>query len=95
MNAINTIMAVVDIHNFRIIQPYRVAKSAWDALHTVYEGTDKVMMSRLQMLRSKFKMLKMKKGETISYFNDRLMDLVNEADKLDSSYNGRSWWIKY
>ncbi|GAA0141469.1 hypothetical protein LIER_02606 [Lithospermum erythrorhizon] len=54
--AFNDILYVVDINVFKLINTCIVAKTAWDTLETAYEKTQKVRMSRLQQLTTRFKL---------------------------------------
>ncbi|CAM8923491.1 unnamed protein product [Rhodiola kirilowii] len=78
----NAIFSGVDENVFKLIANCEIGKEAWDILRTAHEGTYKVRNSRMQMLTAKFKDLKMKKEETITEFNTRVLDLSNEAAAL-------------
>ncbi|CAM8920446.1 unnamed protein product [Rhodiola kirilowii] len=80
--AMNAIFSAVDENVFKLIANCEVAKEAWDILRTAYEGTDKVRNSRIQMVTTKFEDLKMKEEETIAEFNERVLNLSNEAAAL-------------
>ena len=80
--ALNTIFNAVDSNQFKLISTCESAKNAWDVLQTAYEGTNMVMLSRLQLLTTKFENLKMRDEENIGEFNARLCDIANEAFAL-------------
>ncbi|GAA0165522.1 hypothetical protein LIER_20907 [Lithospermum erythrorhizon] len=46
--ALNSIFNVMDPNIFKMISKCSVAKEAWEILHTAYEGTTKVRISKLQ-----------------------------------------------
>ncbi|CAM8934137.1 unnamed protein product [Rhodiola kirilowii] len=83
--AMNAIFSRVDENVFKLIANWEVAKEAWDTIRTAYEGTNKVRNSRMQMVTTKFKDLRMKEEETITEFNARVLDLSNEAAALGKS----------
>lgn len=67
----------VDKNMFRFINTCTEAKDAWAILKTAHEGTSKVKISRLQLLITKLKNLKMDEYESISDFNIILRDIAN------------------
>ncbi|CAM8943747.1 unnamed protein product [Rhodiola kirilowii] len=80
--AMNAIFSGVDENVMKLIINCEVAKEALDILQMAYEGTDKVRNSRMQIVTTKFEEMKMKDSETIPEFNDRVLDLSNEAAAL-------------
>ncbi|KAK2363199.1 gag-protease polyprotein [Trifolium repens] len=80
--ALNAIFNGVDENIFKLINTYTEAKQAWEILQTAHEGTSKVRMSKLQLLTSKFKNLRMEDDETISEFNTRVRDIANSCFTL-------------
>ncbi|GAA0139493.1 hypothetical protein LIER_01022 [Lithospermum erythrorhizon] len=79
--ALNAIFNAVDINVFKLINTYTVAKIAWDTLETTYEGTQKVRMSRLQQLKTRFEILRIEDDETIVSYN-KIKDIPNESFSL-------------
>jgi len=51
-------------------------------LKTAHEGTCKVKSSRLQLLTTQFKNLKMKEDENIQDFHMNILDMANSFDSL-------------
>ncbi|CAM8966753.1 unnamed protein product [Rhodiola kirilowii] len=80
--AMNVIFSGVDGKNFKMISTCEIAKKAWDVLQTAHEGTTKVKISRMEMVTSKFKNLRMQEDETIADFNTRVLDISNESFAL-------------
>ncbi|CAM8890146.1 unnamed protein product [Rhodiola kirilowii] len=80
--AMNVIFSGVDGKNFKMISTCEVAKKAWDILQTAHEGTTKVKISRMEMVKSKFENLRMQEDETIADFNTRVLDISNESFAL-------------
>ena len=54
------------------------AKEAWDTLETSYQGLDKVMTSKLQILRRDFESLSMIDSENVDTFYTRVVGLINQ-----------------
>ena len=63
------------------------SKHAWDTLQNSYQGTSKVKLVRLQMLRRDFENLQMSNCERINDFFTRALSIVNQikshGDTLD------------
>ena len=63
------------------------SKHAWDTLQNSYQGTSKVKLVRLQMLRRDFENLQMSNSKTINNFFTRALSIVNQikshGDTLD------------
>lgn len=53
-NVLNTIFVGVDEEQFTLISQCNTMKEAWDTLQAIHEGTNKVQMTRPQILTSKF-----------------------------------------
>ncbi|CAM8905624.1 unnamed protein product [Rhodiola kirilowii] len=77
--ALNAIFLTVDGKNLKMISTCEITKTDWDILQTAYEGTTKVKISRMEMVMSKFKNLKMK---DISDFNTMVLNISNESFEL-------------
>ena len=57
--ALNAIFSGISPDEFHRISHVTIAKEAWQILETTYEGTKKVKDTKLQMLTTRFKELKM------------------------------------
>ncbi|KAA0035264.1 gag-pol polyprotein [Cucumis melo var. makuwa] len=55
------------------------SKEAWKILEVAYESTTRVKISRLQLITSKFEALKMFEDESISEYNERVLEIANES----------------
>ncbi|KAA0066292.1 gag-pol polyprotein [Cucumis melo var. makuwa] len=77
--AINAIFNGVDLNVFKLINSCITAKEAWKILEIAYEGTSKVKISRLQLITSKFEALKMTKDESVSEYNERVLEIANDS----------------
>ncbi|CAJ2644227.1 unnamed protein product [Trifolium pratense] len=80
--ALNAIFNGVDINMFRLVKRCTVAKNAWEILRKAHEGTSKVKLSKLQMLRTNFENLCMKEEETIHDFHMNILEFANSFDAL-------------
>ena len=84
---LNTIFAIIDVTQFKLISGYEYARDAWTILQNADEGTPLVKISKLQMLVSRFKDLRMMEHETISDFNSKLCDIANETFAPGEKYS--------
>ena len=75
-NAINAIFCGVSIAKFHKISHVDTAKEAWTILEATYKGTKKVKDTKLQMLTTRFKDLKMGDGESFDSFYGKLNEII-------------------
>ncbi|KAJ9702803.1 hypothetical protein PVL29_004509 [Vitis rotundifolia] len=80
--AMYSIFNAISTDEFRRIATCTSAKEAWDILQVTHEGTNAVKVSKLQMLTSRFKTIRMDDHETFGEFNAKLMDIVNSSFNL-------------
>ena len=73
--AINAIFCGVSTDEFHRISHIETTKEAWTILETAYEGTKKVKDTKLQMLTTRFKELKMGDDESIDSFYGKLNEI--------------------
>ena len=84
----NNVRAMYSIYNatstdeFRRIATCTSAKKAWDILQVTHEGTNAVKVSILQMLTSRFEVIRMEDHENFGEFHAKLMDIVNSSFNL-------------
>ena len=87
--ALNPIFCGVSPDEFHRISHITVAKEAWEILETTYEGTKKVKDTKLQMLTTWFKELKMSEDESFDFFYSKLNEVVvrkfNLGEKTEDS----------
>ena len=87
--ALNAIFCGVSPDEFHRISHITIAKEAWQILETTYEGTKKVKDTKLQMLTTCFKELKMSEDESFDSFYGKLNEVVigkfNLGEKTDDS----------
>ena len=87
--AINAIFCGVSTDEFHRISHVETAKKAWTILETTYEGTKKVKDTKLQMLTTRFKELKMGDNESFDSFygklNEILIAKLNLEEKIEDA----------
>ena len=87
--AINAIFYGVSPDKFHKISHVETAKEAWMILETTYKGTKKVKDTKLQMLTTRFKELKMRDDEAFDSFYGKLNEIViaklNLREKIEDS----------
>ena len=85
----NAILYGVSPDEFHRISHITIAKEAWEILETTYEGTKKVKDTKLQMLTTRFKELKMSEDESFDSFYSKLNEVVvgkfNLGEKMEDS----------
>ena len=87
--ALNAIIYGVSPNEFHRISHITIAKEAWQILETTYEGTKKVKDTKLQMLTTRFKELKMSEDESFNSFYSKLNEMAigkfNLGEKIEDS----------
>ena len=87
--ALNAIFYGVSLDEFHRISHITIAREAWQILETTYEGTKKVKGTKLQMLTTRFKELKMSEDESFDSFYGKLNEVVigkfNLCEKTEDS----------
>ena len=85
--ALNAIFCGVSLDEFHQISHITIAKEAWQILETTYEGTKKVKDTKLQMLTTRFKELRMGKDEYFDSFYSKLNEVIigkfNLGEKME------------
>ena len=74
--ALNAVFCDVSPDEFHWISHITIAKEAWQILETTYEGTKKVKDTKLQMLTTRFKELRMSEDESFDSFYSKLNEVV-------------------
>ena len=70
--ALNAIFCGVSLDEFHWISHITIAKEAQQILETTYEGTKKVKDTKVQMLTTRFKELRMSEDESFDSFCSKL-----------------------
>ncbi|KAG9454468.1 hypothetical protein H6P81_007372 [Aristolochia fimbriata] len=71
----------VDESKFEKISGVKTSKQAWEILQRSCQGVDRVKKVRLQTLRTKFELLKMRDTESASDYVTRVETLINEMKR--------------
>ena len=85
--AMNAIFNVVSMEEFKRISNVEVARTAWNILQTVHEGTKAVKINKLQQLTSKFESIRMSDDKFFDEFYAKLNDIVNFTYNLGEIYD--------
>ena len=87
--ALNAIFCGVSPDEFHRISHITITKEAWQILETTYEGTKKVKDTKLQMLTTQFKELRMSEDKSFDSFYSKLNEVVigkfNLGEKTEDS----------
>ena len=87
--ALNAIFCGVSLDEFHRISHIIITKEAWQILEISYEGTKKVKDTKLQMLTTQFKELRMCEDESFDSFYSKLNEVVigkfNLGEKMEYS----------
>ena len=86
--ALNAIFCSVSLDEFHRISHVTIVKEAWEILETTYEGTEKVKDTKLQMLTTFFKELKISKDESFDSYgklNEMVVGKFNLGQKTEDS----------
>ena len=87
--AFNAIFCGVSPDEFHRIYHVTIAKEAWQILETTYEGTKKVKDMQLQMLTTRFEVLRMSEDESFDFFYSKVNEVVigkfNFEEKTEDS----------
>ena len=78
----HAILCAMDENQYKLVQITRITKEAWEILEMGHEGTEVVKDSKLQVLQTSFKTIRMKEHEHFNDFQVRLMDIVNQSHQL-------------
>ncbi|RVX07782.1 hypothetical protein CK203_021866 [Vitis vinifera] len=80
--AMYSVFKDISMDKFHRIATCTSAKEAWDIFQVTYEGTNAVKVSKLQILTSRFKTIRMEDHENFGEFHAKLMDIVNSSFNL-------------
>ena len=81
--AINAIFCGMSIDKFHRISHVKTTQEAWKILEITYEGTKKVKDTKLQILTTWFKEVKLSKDKLFDSFYGRLNEIVNAKLNLE------------
>ncbi|KZV34517.1 hypothetical protein F511_21754 [Dorcoceras hygrometricum] len=79
---------------FSKIKTCTTAKEIWEKLIQICEGNDEMKDNKLTMAQQKYESIKMKYGETMAEFDERLSAVVIELTSLGKEYSNRELALK-
>ena len=85
--AMNAIFNAVSMEEFKRISNVEVARTTWNILQTVHEGTKVVKINKLQQLTTKCESIRMSDDEFFDEFYAKLNDTINSAYNLGEIYD--------
>ena len=83
----NAIFNAVSMEEFKRISNVEVARTTWNILQTVHEGTKVVKINKLQQLTTKCESIRMSDDEFFDEFYAKLNDTINSAYNLGEIYD--------
>ena len=82
IKAMCSIFNIINTNELRRIATCILIEEGWDILQVTHKGTSVVRVSKLQMLTSRFEILRMKEHEKLKDFHAKVMNLVNSRFNL-------------
>ncbi|XP_073041862.1 uncharacterized protein [Primulina eburnea] len=84
----------LDKNMFAKIKTCTIAKEIWEKLTQLCEGNDQTKENKLTIVIQKFDNAKMKPGETLAEFDERLSGIIIELISLGKDYSNREIALK-
>ncbi|KAL5577478.1 hypothetical protein UlMin_019177 [Ulmus minor] len=75
------------MEEFNRIRTCKTAKDIWHTLEVIYEGTNQVKESKINMLVHKYELFQMKHDESITQMYTRFTDIINDLSSLGKEYS--------
>ena len=82
IKAMCSIFNTINTNELRRIATCILMEEGWDILQVTHKGTNVVRVSKLQILTSRFEILRMKEHEKLEDFYAKVMNLVNSRFNL-------------
>ncbi|XP_073131439.1 uncharacterized protein [Henckelia pumila] len=79
---------------FNKIKMCNTNKEIWEKLIQLCEGNEQTKENKLSVVVQQFESIKMNTGESMSDFEERFSNLVNELDALGKEYGNREIALK-
>ena len=80
--AMNAIFNAVSMKEFKRISNVKIARTAWNILQTMYEGTKTIKINKLLQLTTRFESIRMSDDKCFDEFYAKLIYIVNYAYNL-------------
>ncbi|XP_075479394.1 uncharacterized protein LOC142520277 [Primulina tabacum] len=84
----------LDKFNFSKIKMFKTAKEIWEKLIQFCEGNEKTKENKLSVAVQKFDNTKMKNGESLDEYDERISSIVNELNALGKVYSNKEVALK-
>ncbi|XP_073152812.1 uncharacterized protein [Henckelia pumila] len=84
----------LDKNNFNKIKMCKTAKEIWEKLIQLCEGNEQTKENKLSVATQKFDNIKMKPGESMAGFDERVSCIVIELNALGKTYPNREVILK-
>ncbi|XP_073153420.1 uncharacterized protein [Henckelia pumila] len=84
----------LDKNTFRKIKTCKTGKEIWEKLIQVCEGNEQTKENKLSVATQRFDNIKMKSGESMSEFDERVSGIVIELNALGKTYPNRKVILK-
>ncbi|PNX80237.1 phytoalexin-deficient 4-2 protein [Trifolium pratense] len=85
----NILISSIGVNEFYAISHCKTAKEMWDALSNIYEGTDDVKQSKIDMLSHEFELFTLEANESIASMQMRFTQIVNKLGNLGKTISNQ------
>ncbi|KAK0604393.1 hypothetical protein LWI29_015251 [Acer saccharum] len=85
----HALLCEMDESQYKLIQITKNAHEVWEILETAHDGTEVVKDSKLQVLQTLFKTIRIEEHECFNDFQVKLINIVNQSYQLGDSYSDR------
>ena len=83
----NTIFNAVSMKEFERISNVEIARTTWNILQIMHEGTKAIKINKYQQLTTRFESIRMSDDEIFDELYAKLSDIVNYAYNLGEIYD--------
>ena len=83
----NAIFNAISIEEFKRISNVKIARTAWNILQTMYEGTKTIKINKLLQLTTRFESIRMSDDKCFDEFYAKFNDIVNFVYNLSEIYD--------
>ncbi|XP_073300264.1 uncharacterized protein [Primulina huaijiensis] len=90
----NILYKMLDKFTFSKIKMCRTAKEIWEKLIKLCEGNEQTKENKLSVAVQKFDNIKMKIGESMHDYDERISGIINELNALGNVYSNKEVALK-